>query len=265
VTDCLNFGNPEKPEVFFQFREACRGIADACRAFATPVTGGNVSFYNENPMGAIDPTPAVGMVGLLRDAARRTGPHFVQVGDLIVIAGPRPAGHLGGSAYWAELLDFVGGPPPPVDLEVELRLQRFLLAIIEAGIVHSAHDLSDGGLAVALAEACMGGPWATGVFGADVRLGTYGAHLTAPQRLFGEDQGRALLSLPDSRQQDLVRFALDHRVPLYGAGRVTAARSGLTLRLEPGTLRWGVRDLRRIYMDAIPRRMQAVGTAAEGE
>ena len=264
VTDCLNFGNPEKPEVFFQFREACRGIADACRAFGTPVTGGNVSFYNENPTGAIDPTPTVGMVGLLRDATRRAGPHFGQVGDLIVVAGPRPTGHLGGSAYWAEVLDFVGGPPPPVDLVVELRLQRFLLAVIEAGIVHSAHDLSDGGLAVALAEACLGGPYATSVFGADVRLGTYGAHLTAPQRLFGEDQGRALLSLPSRRGQDLARFARDHGVPLFGAGRVTAARSGLTLRLEPGTLRWDVRDLRRIYMDAIPRRMQAVATAAEG-
>jgi phosphoribosylformylglycinamidine synthase len=91
VTDCLNFGNPEKPEIFFQFREACRGISDACRAFNTPVTGGNVSFYNESPTGAIDPTPTVGMVGLLRDVTRRAASSFAAPGDLVVIAAPRRA------------------------------------------------------------------------------------------------------------------------------------------------------------------------------
>ncbi len=110
ITDCLNFGNPEKPEVFFQFVEACRGIADACRAFDTPVTGGNVSFYNESPTGAIDPTPTVGMVGLLEDATKRVPSHFTAAGDQIIVLG-HTRGALGGSAYWAEVRDFVGGRP----------------------------------------------------------------------------------------------------------------------------------------------------------
>jgi phosphoribosylformylglycinamidine synthase len=125
ITDCLNFGNPEKPEVFFQFREACRGIADACVAFGTPVTGGNVSFYNENPSGAIDPTPTVGMVGILESLDCRVSSFFRNMGDAIIILG-RTEGILGGSALWAEVDRFVGGAPAPVDLQVELKLQHFL-------------------------------------------------------------------------------------------------------------------------------------------
>ncbi len=169
ITDCLNFGNPERPEIFFQFAEACRGIADACRAFGTPVTGGNVSLYNQNPTGPIDPTPTVGMIGLLRDATTAVPSHFQSSGDAILLLG-RTAGHLGGSAYWAEVLDCVGGPPPPVDLPAESALHRLLAAGAEARLIRSAHDLSDGGLAVALAECCIGGPWATITFGADVDL-----------------------------------------------------------------------------------------------
>ncbi len=260
ITDCLNFGNPEKPEVFFQFREACRGIADACRAFETPVTGGNVSFYNEHPGGAIDPTPTVGMVGLLEDVERRTGSHFTTPGDLVAILG-RTAGHLGGSAYWAEVLGFVGGAPPPVDLDVERRLQRLLVAAIGEGIVSSAHDCADGGLAVALAEACLGGPWAAGVLGADLDLGDYAPPCDPHEALFGEDHGRAVISLPFERRNDLARLARAHGVPLYGAGRVTEA-SVLRLRLPGETLSWDVGRLRAISMDAIPRRMRRVAAGA---
>ena len=130
ITDCLNFGNPEKPEVFFQFREACRGIADACLAFGTPVTGGNVSFYNESPTGAIDPTPTIGMVGLLADVERRVPSYFAAAGDDVCVVGDT-RGELGGSAYWSEIRGFVGGPPPPVDLDAERRLQRFLVEAAE--------------------------------------------------------------------------------------------------------------------------------------
>ena len=143
ITDCLNFGNPEKPEVFFQFREACRGIADACRAFDTPVTGGNVSFYNESPTGAVDPTPTVGMVGLLDKVADRVASHFSHPGDEIVILGAT-RGELGGSAYWAEVLDFVGGRPAPVDLDAERRLQRLLVAAARQRLLRSAHDCRRG-------------------------------------------------------------------------------------------------------------------------
>jgi phosphoribosylformylglycinamidine synthase len=108
ITDCLNFGNPEKPEIFFQFTEACRGISEACLAFNTPVTGGNVSLYNQNPHGAIDPTPTIGMVGLLADITTAVPSHFRATGDAVLLLGTS-RGHLGGSAYWAEVLDTVAG------------------------------------------------------------------------------------------------------------------------------------------------------------
>jgi phosphoribosylformylglycinamidine synthase len=261
VTDCLNFGNPEKPEIFYQFREACRGIADACRAFDTPVTGGNVSFYNESPGGAIDPTPTIGMIGLLRDVRRRTPSHFATVGDLVVLAG-RPRGELGGSAYWAEVLQCVGGSPPCVDLDAERRLQRFLVAATEAAVLRSAHDVSDGGLAVALAEACIGAPYADRTLGATLDLRGYGPGLSVPAVLFAEDHGRAVLSVPFDRHGALAALAQHHGVPLFGAGRVTGAGSPLVVRLDQAILRWDTIRLRRLYMDAIPRRMAAVASAA---
>ncbi|HXI21145.1 MAG TPA: phosphoribosylformylglycinamidine synthase subunit PurL, partial [Gemmatimonadales bacterium] len=136
ITDCLNFGNPERPEVFFQFKEACRGIADACRAFETPVTGGNVSFYNQSPTGAIDPTPTVGMVGLLEKLDYKVGSHFQAPGDRVVLLGVTRGG-LGGSAYWTYLRDFVGGEPPVVDLAAERALQRLLVEAARRRLLRS--------------------------------------------------------------------------------------------------------------------------------
>src|SRR6188472_3990269 len=172
ITNCLNFGNPEKPEVFFQFAEACRGIGDACRAFGTPVTGGNVSFYNESPSGAVDPTPVIGMIGLLERVEARVPSHFAAEGDAVVVLGAT-RGELGGSAYWAELRSFVGGPVPTVDLDAEARLQRLLVAAADGRLLRSAHDCAEGGLLVALAEAAIGGPYAAGGFGATVVLDGY--------------------------------------------------------------------------------------------
>jgi phosphoribosylformylglycinamidine synthase len=254
ITDCLNFGNPEKPEIFFQFREVCRGIGDACRAFETPVTGGNVSFYNESPAGAIDPTPVIGMVGLLPDVQRWIGSHFVTPGHLVAILG-RTRGHLGGSAYWAEVLGFVGGAPPPVDLDHERQLQDLLLAAVQAGILASAHDCSDGGLAVALAEACIGGPYAGETFGATLDLRDYAPELGPHAVLFGEDHGRVVVSLPFERRYEFAHLARDHRVPVYGAGRVADSGGALVIRLAEQTQRWDTLRLRQIYLDAIPRRM----------
>src|SRR5205807_7486587 len=121
ITDCLNFGSPERPAVFHQFTEACRGIADACRALGTPVTGGNVSFYNESPGGAVDPTPVVGMVGLLQRADHAVPSHAAHTGDAMLVLGETGA-ELGGSAYWEVVRGFLGGTPPRVDLEGERRL-----------------------------------------------------------------------------------------------------------------------------------------------
>ena len=257
ITDCLNFGNPEKPEVFFQFREACRGISDACRAFGTPVTGGNVSFYNESPTGAVDPTPTVGMVGLLQRAESRVPSHFQSPGDRIIILGAT-AGHLGGSAYWAELGGFVGGTPAPVDLETEARLQRFLAGAAGAGLLRSAHDCSEGGLAVALAEAAMGGPYAERGFGAIVDLRTYAPTVAAEELLFGEDHGRVVISCRAGAVESLRALLSEHGVRGYLAGEVAPAGGALAIVLPRERLSWPVERLRSIYLDAIPRRMREV-------
>ncbi|MGH7673105.1 MAG: phosphoribosylformylglycinamidine synthase subunit PurL, partial [Gemmatimonadales bacterium] len=127
VTDCLNFGNPERPAVFHQFKEACRGIADACRVLGTPVTGGNVSFYNESPTGAVDPTPVVGLVGLLPRVDRAVPSHARETGDAVFLLGETRA-ELGGSAFWEAVSGFVGGQPPRVDLDAERRLVNLLVA-----------------------------------------------------------------------------------------------------------------------------------------
>jgi phosphoribosylformylglycinamidine synthase II len=254
ITNCLNFGNPERPEVFFQFREACRGIADACRAFATPVTGGNVSFYNESPSGAIDPTPTIGMVGLLPSVENRVGSYFDAAQDEVFILG-QTSGILGGSAYWAEVCDFVGGDQPAVDLEAELRLQRFLVAAAERKLLRSAHDCSEGGLAVALAEAVVGGPYVPGSLGASLDLTGYAPDVPMDGLLYGEDGARAVVSCPQGAARPLIALADQHGVPVFRAGLVESAGT-LELQVGPHLFSWSTDALRRIYFDAIPRRMQ---------
>jgi phosphoribosylformylglycinamidine synthase len=254
VTDCLNFGNPEKPEVFFQFREAARGISDACRAFGTPVTGGNVSFYNESPAGAIDPTPVIGMVGLLERVEDRVGSHFDSPRDEVFILG-ETSGILGGSAYWAVVCDFVGGDPPAVDLDAELQLQRLLLAAGEQHLLRSAHDCSEGGLAVALAEAALGGPYVPGSLGARLDLTGYAPDVPVDGVLYGEDGARAVITCAPHHAKRITALANEHRVPVFHAGRVESAGM-LELQLGTQLFSWSTVALRRIYSEAIPRRMQ---------
>ena len=255
ITDCLNFGNPEKPDVFFQFREACRGIAEACRAFDTPVTGGNVSFYNESPTGAVYPTPTVGMVGLLAQVERRVPTHFAVTGDRILALG-LTTGSLGGSAYWAEVCDFVGGRQAPVDLDAERRLQRLLAAAAREGVLRSAHDCADGGLAVAVAEAAIGGPYAAGGLGATLDLAAYGGGLGPEALLYGENGARAIVSCAPASAAHLQALAAEHGVPVFRVGEVGGANGALEIRLGARAFRWSVADLRRTYYDAIPRRMR---------
>jgi phosphoribosylformylglycinamidine synthase len=254
VTDCLNFGNPEKPDVFFQFREACRGISEACRAFETPVTGGNVSFYNESPTGAVDPTPTIGMVGLLPRIEDRVPSHFRQPGDAIVVLGAT-RGELGGSAYWAEVLEFTGGQPARVDLGAERRLQQFLAAAARARLLRSAHDLSEGGLAVAAAEAAVGGPYAARGLGASLDLAAYGSSLPDEALLYGEDGARVVVSCSPTAAPDLIALAAEHGVPAARVGAVGDPGGRLELRTGSRVFSWVIDDLRRIYYDAIPRRM----------
>jgi phosphoribosylformylglycinamidine synthase len=256
ITDCLNFGNPEKPEVFYQFREACRGIAEACEAFGTPVTGGNVSLYNESPTGAIDPTPTIGMVGLLGQAADRVPSHFRETGDRIVVLG-ETTGHLGGSVYWSELCDFVGGRPAPVDLGAELALQRCLAAAAQERLLRSAHDCAEGGLLVALAEAAIGGPYAAAPFGATVDLAAYADAAVADDALlYGEDQGRVVASCAPAAVDRLLALAGAHGVPAADVGAVEVPGAALTVHRWERSWTWSAAALRETYYEAIPRRMR---------
>jgi phosphoribosylformylglycinamidine synthase len=229
ITNNLNFGNPRRPEVYFQLREAVRGMAEACTALNTPVTGGNVSLYNENPRGAVYPTPVIGMVGLIDSLAHVTRSPFRGEGDSVVLLG-EPTDELGGSEYLARIHGTVAGAPPACDLDRERVLIDALLESISSGVVHSAHDCADGGLAVALAECCMMDRNAQ--FGARIDLGAWSA-LPARALLFGEAQARVVVStaMPDT----VLAIAKKHGVPARVIGRVTAA--GAPLQISTSTVR----------------------------
>jgi len=254
ITDCLNFGSPERPAVFYQFREACRGIADACRTLGTPVTGGNVSFYNESPTGAVDPTPVVGMIGLLTRADRAVPSHARAPGDGVYVLGETRA-ELGGSAYWEVCEEFIGGQPPRVDLEVEKRLIEFLVTGAERGLFRSAHDCSHGGLGVALAEVAMGGPYQEAGFGLDVDLTPHAARLTSHELLFSESHGRAVITCAPERAAAVEALAGELGVPLFRAGTMGAMDGAFRLTLRDGAIDEPVTRLRDVYYSAIPRRM----------
>jgi phosphoribosylformylglycinamidine synthase len=189
VTDNLNFGNPHRPENFLQLRESVEGLAEACRRFKTPVTGGNVSLYNQSPAGAIDPTPTVGMVGLIAKAAHITTQAFKDPGDVIFLLGG--AGHeIGASHYLLAVHGQKKGAPPALDYDKELALHDALRAMIRIGLLKSAHDCSEGGLAVALAECAISGET---LHGAKVRIPESGER--ADVALFNESQSRAVISV----------------------------------------------------------------------
>ncbi len=184
VTDNLNFGNPHKPENFWQLRECVEGLAEGCRAFDTPVTGGNVSLYNENPAGAIDPTPTVGMVGLIADERHVTTQFFKDAGDAILLLG-EPGTGLGASAFARVIHGKKAGPVPAIDLTRERAMHDALRALIRMGLVKSAHDCSEGGLAIALAESCISGKK---LIGARIDLDP------TTDALFNEAQSRIVIS-----------------------------------------------------------------------
>ena len=215
LTDCLNFGNPERPEVYYQLEQCILGMAAACRALDVPVISGNVSLYNETQGESIYPTPVVGALGLLADVAHSVTVAFKGSGDLVVLLGAStveaPAANLAGSEYLERLHGRVAGHPH-IDLEAEARLQRCLLRLIGVGLVHSAHDCSDGGLAVALAESCIAG-------GVGFR-GEVAIRERWDTALFGEGPSRVVVSLPESGLLDLGRIAREDDVPWVPLGRV---------------------------------------------
>ena len=247
ITDCLNFGNPEKPEVMGQFEAAVRGIADACRALEIPVVSGNVSFYNETDGRAIPPTPTIGMVGLLEDVGRHVRLPFARKGDAIALLG-RTRDELGGSEFLRVIRGRDEGPCPEVDLAAEKRLIELLARLAEQGRLASAHDLSDGGLAVALAECAM----SSGV-GAEVALDST---LRPSALLFGETAGRVLVAFGPDEEAAIRSEAERLTVPFELAGRTGGER----LRISTGgksLLDESVGALKEIWANSFTRAMGA--------
>jgi phosphoribosylformylglycinamidine synthase subunit PurL len=247
ITDCLNFGNPEKPEIMWQFAECVRGIGDACRTLGTPVVSGNVSLYNETEGQGIFPTPTVGMVGLVADVEKTCQSAFRNVGDVILLVGTIQ-GEVGGSEYLAAEHGKEAGRPPALDLAKEQAVQETVRRAIREGLLSSAHDCSDGGLAVTLAESCMmhdapaGGTPAW--IGAAVRI-------PFPVRkdfvLFGEDASRIVVSLPNASVARLEAIAKECGAPLIRLGAVGGDR----LEIQ-GALSVPVAELGRAWRDGIP-------------
>jgi len=246
VTNCLNFGNPEKPEIMWQFRESVRGLSDACNALGVPVVSGNVSFYNETDGRAIPPTPTIAMVGLLPDVAQHTTQWFKSEGDVVVLLG-RTREELGGSEYLASVRDTVRGTPPWIDLSVEMQVQRVCTQAIREGFVRSAHDCAEGGLAVALAEACISGPGEP--LGAEVEME---ASIRPDAWLFGESQSRIVLSVRKKHVNRLRDLAREADVPCTVLGEVRGRR----LRIG-GLVDVSVADLRSAWADALAQQMES--------
>ena len=220
ITNCLNFGNPYKPEIFWQFKEAVRGIADACRALSTPVTGGNVSFYNESPDGPIYPTPVIGMIGEIQSLKHITSANFKNVGDVIVLLGTTK-GHLGGSEYLKTVHNNVSGDAPPLDLEIEKKVQKVCLELVQSQLVNSAHDVSDGGLVVALAESCIINSEGEKSLGATIQLND---SIRYDKVLFGEDQSRIIISANESKISRIIKVAERNNVNCQVLGTVVSDR-----------------------------------------
>jgi phosphoribosylformylglycinamidine synthase len=224
-------------------------MAEACRVLNSPVIGGNVSLYNENAKGAIYPTPVVGMVGLVHDLDHITTQGFKNEGDVIILLGETKA-ELGGSEFQYILHGVTEGRPPEIDLTVELNLQRTVLGAIQLGLIASAHDLSEGGLAVALAESCI-----SGGIGAEVNFTT---ELRSDIALFSESQSRILLSASAGKSEELITWIAQQGVPYQVLGSVKGKE--LTIRINAQTtasVQSPVNQLEKVWKDAIPCLMNA--------
>jgi phosphoribosylformylglycinamidine synthase subunit PurL len=243
LTDCLNFGNPERPEIMWQFEQAVLGISEACKKFGIPVIGGNVSLYNETSGVSIYPTPTIGMVGLIEDISRHATQWFKTEGDIIILLGETKE-ELGGSEYLKVIHKLDKGRPPYMDLDLEARVQDACLSAIQSGIIKSAHDCSEGGLAVALAECCVSSS-----------LSTVGAKITLPAHtirrdsmLFGESQSRIIASIAKEDISEFMSVAEMHGAPAVVIGKVGGER----LKID-GLIDIPVDDLKAAWKDTLER------------
>ncbi len=259
ATNCLNFGSPEKPEVMWQFSETIDGLSEACRALGVPITGGNVSFYNETLGRSIYPTPVVGVLGVLEDASRALGMAFQEHDDIILLLHGQGRGaaqacgedlrrEFSSSEYARTIHGIVAGTPPAVDLEAERCLIDFLVAAAGAGLLHSAHDISDGGLAVAVAESCF----AAGALSAHIRLEEFSGPAEAV--LFGEWPAHAVVSVHPLQVAALDLLAAEYSVQVREIGRVARGEFRIELNGAP-VIRADVNALREEWTSALERAM----------
>lgn len=256
VTDNLNFGNPLIPEIFWQLRECVEGVAEGCRFFELPVTGGNVSLYNQSPLGPIYPTPTIGMVGVIAEERHITRSYFQRAGDVIVLLGGF-GWEVASSLYARELRGMRNGQMPEIHMVRERLLQEAVRKMIDAGGVTSAHDISDGGLAVALVESCIAGataPASPGALGARVTLPGY---LRADIALFNETQARAVLSVEPIHAQTLLTLAAELGVHGEIIGTVEAGPLAITLP-DGRTVSWTLAELEESWGKSLAKEMDRV-------
>jgi len=265
ITNCLNFASPERPEVMWSFSEVIDGIAEACRAFNTPVVSGNVSFYNETEGRGILPTPVIGMLGLMEDVRRVLQPGFKIKGDVIALLG-ETKNDLSISEYahsvkklsTAELV--AGGNVPQLNLELELAVQRVCIEAAEAALLSSAHDCSDGGMAVALVECCfstLNHP----AIGAEVDLGT---SLSSEVLLFSESPSRIIISFPERAQAELENLANSNSCPFQVLGRVGGDQLSIRANGQPA-INISVAEAERVWRGALSENLQTQVMVASKE
>jgi phosphoribosylformylglycinamidine synthase len=242
ITDGINFGNPKNPEVFWQFKQAALGISAACRALNTPVVSGNVSFNNENPKGSVDPTPIVGMVGLIKDKSKIVTQYFKQAGDVIVLLG-KNKDELGASEYLKTVHGLKKGKCPAIDLKLEKSVQKTALEAIGKGLVQSAHDCSEGGLAAALAESCISNPKRK--LGAVIDVKSLKRN---DALLFGESQSRIILSAKEKNVKKILKLAKKNKTPAAIIGKVGGSKLVINKAINAS-----VNDLYKAWSQAIER------------
>ncbi|MFA5670336.1 MAG: phosphoribosylformylglycinamidine synthase subunit PurL [Balneolaceae bacterium] len=243
ISNCLNFGNPYKPEVYWAFKESLGGMGDACRALETPVTGGNVSFYNENQNSAIFPTPVIGMLGIIEDVEKhRTTPEFKNDGEAIIYIGANRVG-LGATEYLKVIHELTTGDAPELDIPFEVNLQKALLAAIKKGVITAAHDISDGGLATTLAEMAIFGDK-----GAKISFDKLSGSVI--ENLFSEAQSGVVITVKAEDVTKVLGHFQKEEVPTYILGTV----GGDTLSIE-NIAELAVSDMKNIYESVIPNAM----------
>ncbi|MFZ5807201.1 MAG: phosphoribosylformylglycinamidine synthase subunit PurL [Verrucomicrobiota bacterium] len=246
ITDNLNFGNPYNPEIFWQLRRCVEGLTDACNAFNLPVTGGNVSLYNQSPKGAVDPTPVVGLVGQIDDEKYITRHYFQKEGDVILLVGGY-GDEMGASLYLEEIHGIKKGLPPRMDLEKERKFQNAVRALIYEGVVHSAHDVSDGGLGVALAECCFGKNT-----GANIELKS---SVRKDILLFNESQSRAVITVSANQAKKVIEFLQEQDVEVEHIGNTSEQKLSISFA-DKTTLSWQVSELKEAYASTLEKWMK---------